>query len=520
MERTQSAKHVVCCLLLSLLASCKASELLIKGGTVVNADQAFAADVLVKDGKIQAVAPDLQAPEGARTISAAGEYVLPGGIDPHTHLEFQFMRQMTHEDFVSGQSAALAGGTTMHIDFALPVNGDLAAGFENYKRKSARSVMDYGFHMAITQWNDKVSADMADLVAEGINSFKFFFAYKGALMVTDELYLKGLQRCKELGALAMVHGENGDAIALNQKLTIARGITGPEGHSVSRPSYLEGEATGRAIKLARLVNTPLYVVHVMSKEALEEIEKGHETGQRLFGEAVAGALGLTDEACWDPDFKKAAAAVISPPLRGREHQLALQKGLAGGLLQLVGTDHCGWNSTQKLVGRHDFRVIPNGIHGIEERLHVMWDKLYNSGLMSAPDIVRTFSTEAAKIFNLYPQKGVIQPGSDADLVIFDPSKEHVLSAKTHHSALDISAYEGMKIKGKVVTTISQGKVVYENDKLSVEEGSGRFIKMEPFAPHVYYGLEQRDAAWIAEMFPYGDTPVKRKGDQKPPKEEL
>ncbi|KAL3138062.1 hypothetical protein ABBQ38_005294 [Trebouxia sp. C0009 RCD-2024] len=413
----------------------------------------------------------------------------------------------------SGQSAALVGGTTMHFDFALPVDGDLEAGIKRHDQKSELAVMDYSYHVPITKWSEKVSSQMAAIVEKGINSFKFFMAYKGALMVGDELLLDGMQRCKQLGALAMVHGENGDAVALAQKTTFESGITGPEGHSISRPSYLEGEAMGRAIKLARLTKTPLYVVHVMSKDAAEEIVKGRATGQKVWGEVVAGAIGLTDQKCWDPDFKIAAAHMISPPLRNKDHQMALRRALAGGHLHLVGTDHCGWNSTQKAVGRHDFRLIPNGIHGIEERLHVMWETLVNTGLIKPSDFVRLSSSEAAKVFNLYPRKGVIAAGSDADIAIINPNKQHVLSARTHHSALDTSVYEGMHIKGKVVTTISQGKVVWDNDKLSVEPGSGRFIRRQPFAPHIYTGVEEQEATWITEEFPYGPVPVKRKGDK-------
>ncbi|DBA93467.1 hypothetical protein WJX79_007713 [Trebouxia sp. C0005] len=497
-----------------------AKNVLIKGGTVVNVEGQLIADVLITDGIIKAVHKGVEAPSGTTVIDAKGKYVVPGGIDPHTHLSFPFMGQVSHETFLSGQTAALAGGTTMHLDFALPIDGDLEAGIKRHDQKAELAVMDYSYHVPITKWTEKVSSQMASMVKKGINSFKFFMAYKGALMVGDELLLDGLQRCKELGALAMVHGENGDAIAMAQKATFDAGITGPEGHIISRPAYLEGEATGRAIKLARLTKTPLYVVHVMSKDAAEEIVKGRATGQKVWGEVVAGAIGLTDEKCWDPDFKIAAAHVISPPLRNKEHQMALRRALAGGHLHLVATDHCGWNSTQKAVGRHDFRILPNGIHGIEERLHVMWETLVNTGLITPSDFVRLSSTEAAKIFNLYPQKGMIAPGSDADIAIIDPTKEHVLSAKTHHSALDTSVYEGMNIKGKVVTTISQGRVVWNNGKLSVEPGSGRFIRRQPFAPHLYQGIKEQEARWIAEEFPYGPVPVKRQGDRTPEREEL
>lgn len=287
----------ICTAAVVLAIAVDASEpILIKGGTVVNGDRQFEADVYIKDGKIAAVGPNLKAADaGVRIVDASGKYVMPGGIDPHTHLEMPFMGQVTCDDFYSGQAAALAGGTTMHIDFALPVSHDLLAGFEAWRKKAQRSVMDYGFHMAVTTWNEKVSHDMQVLAERhGVNSFKFFMAYKGALMVTDAELLAGLRRCKQLGALAMVHAENGDAVAEGQTRVFEAGITGPEGHQLSRPAVLEGEATGRAIRLARFVNTPLYVVHVMSADAAQEIAAARALGQRVIGEAVASGISMDD----------------------------------------------------------------------------------------------------------------------------------------------------------------------------------------------------------------------------------
>ncbi|KAI5576646.1 hypothetical protein POPTR_009G067700v4 [Populus trichocarpa] len=258
------------------------TKLLIKGGTVVNAHHQEVADVYVEDGIIVAVKPDLKVTDDVKVIDATGKFVMPGGIDPHTHLAMEFMGTETIDDFFSGQAAALAGGTTMHIDFVIPVNGSLIAGLESYEEKAKKSCMDYGFHMAITKFDDSVSRDMEIMVKEkGINSFKFFLAYKGSLMVNDELLLEGLKRCKSLGALAMVHAENGDAVFEGQKRMIQLGITGPEGHALSRPPLLEGEATARAIRLAGFVNTPLYVVHVMSIDAMEEIAKARKSGLKF-----------------------------------------------------------------------------------------------------------------------------------------------------------------------------------------------------------------------------------------------
>ena len=483
----------------SAAATAAADSLLIKGGTVANADQSFVGDVLVEDGLIVDVRKGgITPPAGwkGRTIDATGKFVMPGGIDLHTHLEMPFMGQVACDDFQSGQEAALAGGTTMHIDFALPDDHDMAAGYETYRKKSAKSVMDYGFHMAVTKWNDKTAEDLVMLTGKGINSFKFFLAYKGALMVTDEEFIYGLEQCKKAGALAMVHAENGEAVVLGQKKVFEAGITGPEGHALSRPAVLEGEATARAIKLAKWVNTPLYVVHVMSKDALDEVAKAKMEGLRVIGEPVASGLFWDESKMWDPDFKVAAQYVMSPPIRGPGHKEALQAALASGALQIVATDHAVFNSTQKALGKDDFNIIPNGVNGIEERVHITWHTMVASGLMTPSDFVRATSADAAKAFNIYPQKGLLAPGSDADIMILDPAEKHTISAKTHHSRMDTNIYEGVTVEGKVTTTISQGKVVWENGKLNTVRGAGRFIEMKPFGP-LFDGLDKADAAKAA-----------------------
>jgi len=486
----------------------------------VNHDREFVADVLLEDGIIKAVTRDIVAPKGARVLDAQGKYVMPGGIDPHTHLEMPFMGQVACDDFKSGQEAALAGGTTMHIDFALPVEGSLVAGFQAWKSKAQKSVMDYGFHMAVTKWDDQVAADMATLAGLGINSFKFFMAYKGALMVTDEELVRGLMQCKKIGALAQVHAENGDAVAAGQQLMIDKGVLGPEGHALSRPSILEGEATGRAIKLARFVNTPLYVVHVMSVDAMEEIASARKAGYRVVGETVTSALTMDESKMWDPDFTKAAQFVMSPPIRGIHHQEPLRNALANGVISIVATDHAVFNSTQKAVGRPpkgDFRTLPNGVNGIEERMHMVWETMVNSGQMSPSQYVHATSTAAAMAFNIYPRKGVIAIGSDADVIVLDPKQVHTISAKSHHSRMDTNIYEGVQVTGKVVATVSQGEVVWENGKLNTREGAGRFIPMEPFGV-LFDGLDKQDAARLTRS--YGATPVNRGTDSTMPDKEL
>ncbi|PIA60132.1 hypothetical protein AQUCO_00400788v1 [Aquilegia coerulea] len=430
---------------------------------------------------------------------------MPGGIDPHTHLGMEFMGTETIDDFFSGQAAALAGGTTMHIDFVIPVDGSLTAGFEVYTEKAKRSCMDYGFHMAITKWDEVVARDMEVMVKEkGINSFKFFLAYKGSLMISDELLLQGFKKCKSLGALAMVHAENGDAVAEGQRRMIDLGITGPEGHALSRPPELEGEATSRAIRLAGFVNTPLYVVHVMSIDAMEEIAKAHKSGQKVVGEPVVSGLVLDDSWLWDNDFSTAAKYVMSPPIRKRGHDKALQAALSTKILQLVGTDHCTFNSTQKALGIDDFRKIPNGVNGIEERMHLIWDTMVESGQISVTDYVRITSTECAQIFNIYPKKGAVLAGSDADIIILNPNSSFEISARSHHSRSDTNVYEGRRGKGKVEVTIAGGKVVWEHDELNVVPGSGRYIEMPPFG-HLFNGIDKVDAAYMSSLH----APVQR-----------
>ncbi|PQP96686.1 dihydropyrimidinase isoform X2 [Prunus yedoensis var. nudiflora] len=443
------------------VSSSSSTKLLIKGGTVVNAHEMEVADVYVEDGIIVAVRPNIKVGDDVTVLDATGKFVMPGGIDPHTHLDMEFMGSGTIDDFFSGQAAALAGGTTMHIDFVIPVNGSLLSGLEAYEKKSKKSCMDYGFHMAITKWDEVVSKEMEIMVNEkGINSFKFFMAYKGSFMINDELLLQAFKKCKSLGALAMVHAENGDAVYEGQRRMIELGITGPEGHALSSPQWLnfrkrlEGEATARAIKLAGFVNTPLYVVHVMSIDAMEEISKARKSGLKVIGEPVVSGLVLNDSWLWDPDFITAAKYVMSPPIRAAGHGKALQAALSMGTLQLVGTDHCTFNSTQKALGIDDFQKIPNGVNGIEERMHLVWDTMVESGQISVTDYVRVTSTECARIFNIYPRKGAIRAGSDADIIILNPNSSFEISAKSHHSRSDTNVYEGWR--GKEATAPSLG----------------------------------------------------------------
>jgi len=469
----------------TLLACARAEVLLLRGGTVVNADRAHAADVLVEGELVTAVGPSLVAPPGARVLDCTGLLVMPGGVDPHTHLAMPFMGATTVDDWHSGHAAALAGGTTSHLDFALPVEHDLLAGNAAWMEKARRGCLDYALHAAVTSWSDKTASDMATLVARGVSSFKFFMAYKHALMVSDEQLLAGLARSAELGALAMVHAENGDAVEAGRAATYAAGVRGPQGHALSRPAAVEEEATGRAIRLAGLAGAPLYVVHVTCAGAVAEVARARAAGQRVVGEPVLAGIVLDEAAMWDANFTRAAAAVMSPPIRRRAVDgAALLGGLVSGVLGPLGTDHCSFNSTQKAAGRDDFRLIPNGVNGIGERMVLAWHELVASGRATPSEYVRATSTAAAQAFNLYPRKGLVAPGSDADLLVFDPRGRTTVGPRS--GASDTNLYEGLEAAGRVAHTISRGRLLYsDGGPVTCEPGTSRFLPRPPFAPTMY-----------------------------------
>jgi dihydropyrimidinase len=465
---------------------------LIKGGTVVNADFSRRADVLCEDGVITAVGENLDAPKGATVVDAGDQYVMPGGIDPHTHMQLPFMGTVTTEDFYSGTAAGLAGGTTMIIDFAIPApQQNILEAYQQWREWAEKSVADYSFHVAITWWDDSVHADMATLVRDhGVNSFKHFMAYKGAIMADDETLVNSFTRARELGAIVTVHAENGELVYRLQQEIFEKGITGPEGHPLSRPPQVEGEAANRAIRIAEVLNVPLYVVHNSCKQSLEAITRARNEGQRVFGEVLAGHLLIDDSVYLDKNFDKAAAHVMSPPFRSHEHQEALWRGLQSGNLQTTATDHCCFCADQKAMGKDDFRLIPNGTGGVENRLEVLWDQGVNTGRLTMNEFVGATSANAAQIFNVYPRKGSISAGADADIVVWDPEATKTISAKTHHQNVDYNIFEGMTVKGCASHTISRGKIVYANGELDVERGAGRYIDRPAFAP-IYDALQKQ-----------------------------
>lgn len=465
---------------------------LIRGGTVVNADRAFRADVLCQDGKITAVGDNLQAPAGATVVDAGGQYVMPGGIDPHTHMQLPFMGTVTMDDFFTGTVAGLAGGTTSIIDFVIPDPKEpLMDAFRKWRGWAEKSAADYSFHVAVTWWDESVHRDMGLLVHnEGVNSFKHFMAYKNAIMCDDETLVNSFKRSLELGAMPTVHAENGELVFLLQKEVAAMGIKGPEGHPLSRPPMVEGEAANRAIAIADVLNVPIYVVHVSCIEAAEAIARARARGQRVYGEVLAGHLVLDDSVYRNPDFASAAAHVMSPPFRPKGNQEFLWRGLQSGNLHTTATDHCTFCAAQKAAGKDDFAKIPNGCGGVEERLMVIWDEGVNTGRLTPSEFVAVTSTNAAKLFNIYPQKGSVAVGADADLVVWDPAGSKTLSAKTQHSKGDYNIFEGRTVKGVPSHTIAQGAVVFANGDLRAQQGRGRYIKRAPFGPN-FAAVKQR-----------------------------
>ncbi|MYM35454.1 dihydropyrimidinase [Duganella sp. FT94W] len=455
---------------------------IIRGGTVVNADRAFRSDVLCDGDKIIAVGENLEAPAGAKVIDAGGQYVMPGGIDPHTHMNLPFMGTVTQDDFYTGTAAGLAGGTTTIIDFVIPSpKQNLIEAYQQWREWAKKSAGDYTFHVAITWWDETVHRDMGILVKDhGVNSFKHFMAYKNAIMADDETLVKSFRRCLELGAMPTVHAENGELVYQLQQDLLKRGLTGPSSHPLSRPPEVEAEAANRAIAIANVMNTPIYIVHVSCAESLEAITRARAHGQRVYGEALAGHLVIDDSVYQSDDLEFAAGHVMSPPFRGKHHQKALWQGLQGGNLHTTATDHCTFCAEQKAMGKDDFTKIPNGCGGVEDRMSVIWDAGVNTGMLTPSEFVKVTSTNTAQIFNMYPRKGVIAPGADADVVIWDPEGTRTISALTQFAKGGFNVFEGRTVRGIPSTTLSAGNVVFHRGVLMAVEGAGRYINRPAF----------------------------------------
>lgn len=453
---------------------------LIKGGTIVTADRTYKADVLIEGESISAIGSGLS---GSTTIDATGCFIMPGGIDPHTHLDMPFMGTNSADDYESGTKAALSGGTTMVVDFCIPGKGQrLMDAWADWDKRSAKAATDYSYHMCITYWSDQVREDMAEVVKHGVTTFKHFMAYKGALMVNDDEMFSSFRRCAELGAMPLVHAENGDVVAALQAKLMADGITGPEGHAFSRPPEVEGEAANRAIMIADAAGVPLYIVHTSSIPAHEAIARARALGKRVYGEPLIQHLVLDESEYFNKDWKHAARRVMSPPFRDKKNQEDLWNGLRAGSLHVVATDHCAFTTKQKEVGLNDFTKIPNGTGGLEDRMPVLWTHGVNTGRMTMNEFVAVTSTNIAKILNIYPKKGAVLPGADADLVIWDPKATKTVSAETQISVIDYNVFEGQKLKGLPRMTLSRGEVCWQDGKVTAKTGRGKFVARAPFPP--------------------------------------
>ncbi|MFE1436331.1 dihydropyrimidinase [Streptomyces griseoaurantiacus] len=456
------------------------SRTVVRGGLVITASDELHADVLIEDGRIAALAasgtPAAEAFTAERTLDATGKYVLPGGVDGHTHMEMPFGGTYASDTFETGTRAAAWGGTTTIVDFAIQsVGGALREGLDAWHAKAeGNCAIDYGFHMIVSDVTEDTLKEMDLLVDEGVTSFKQFMAYPGVFYSDDGQILRAMQRAAGNGGLIMMHAENGIAIDVLVGQALARGDTDPRFHGEVRRALLEAEATHRAVRLAQVAGAPLYVVHVSAREALAELARARDEGLPVFGETCPQYLFLSTDNLAEPDFE-GAKYVCSTPLRPREHQAALWRGLRTDDLQVVSTDHCPFCFTgQKELGRGDFSKIPNGLPGVEHRMDLLHQAVVE-GRLSRRRWIELACAAPARMFGLYPRKGTLAPGSDADLVLYDPHAEQVLSAASHHMNVDYSAYEGRRITGRVDTVLSRGEPVVTEGKFTGRAGHGRYL---------------------------------------------
>ena len=450
-------------------------SLLIKNGRVVTASEDFTGDIFIEGETISAIGNDLQYPAD-QIIDAEGLLIFPGGIDPHVHLDMPFMGTSSSDNYESGTTAALHGGTTMVIDFVLQTQGkSLYSALDEWRgRSEGNALCDYSFHMAVTDFNENTRREIRDLVEkEGITSFKTFMAYKGALMIDDRQMIGLMNEVRDCGGMVTVHATNGDMIDYLVAKHRAEGKLSPLYHYLSQPEITESEAAGRFVDMAHHTGVKSYIVHLTCEGALKQVRDATKRNQKVNVETCIQYL-LLDASLYE-NADEGAKWVMSPPLRQKKDQETLWAGIEQGLVQVVGTDHCPFKWEQKLMGEKDFSKIPNGHPAIEHRMELLYSEGVRKGRISINKFVEITSTNAAKIFGMFPRKGNLGIGADADLVIFDPEKKHTISAKTHHMNVDYSAYEGWEVTGKVTSVISRGKIAVSEGKLNVTKGHGQYI---------------------------------------------
>ena len=454
---------------------------LIKNGTVVTASEMMVADVLIDGERIASVGSGLG--EADLTIDATDKLVMPGGIDVHTHMELPFGGTFASDDFATGTRAAAFGGTTTIVDFAVQGFGEsLSQGLDNWLEKAEpKSHIDFGLHLIVREISEGILKEMDAMIERGVTSFKLFMAYPGVFMLDDASIFRAMGRTADNGGLIMLHAENGGAIDVLVQRYLAQGKTAPINHALTRPSSMEGEATHRAIALAELAEVPVYIVHLSAKEALDAVREGRDRGVHAYAETCPQYLYLSMEDMGRPGFE-GAKYVCSPPLRPREHQAELWKGLILDDLQVVSTDHCPFDyKDQKTLGANDFSAIPNGLPGVEDRYTLLWDGGVATGQISPMRFVELIATAPARMFGLHPKKGTLSPGSDADIVVFDPAKRRVLSASTHHMRVDYSCYEGREVTGSPEVVLQRGRVLVEHGEFHGRPGDGKFLARSAFS---------------------------------------
>lgn len=453
-------------------------DTLIRNGTIVTATDTYRADVGIRDGKIASIAGELPVDGARRVLDAANLMVMPGGIDVHTHLDMPFGGTTSSDDFETGTRAAAWGGTTTLIDFAIQYHGQtLHHAFDTWMKKAdGKAVIDYAFHCIVTELDEERAKEMKQLAAEGVSSFKLFMAYPGVFMLDDATIFRAMRSAADAGAFICMHAENGGAIDVIVQRALAEGKRAPKYHALTRPTTAEGEATGRAIALAEMAGAPVYIVHLSCNEALERVREARERGLPVYAETCPQYLFLSIENFDVPGFE-GAKYVFTPPLREKWHQEKLWNALTRDVLQVVSTDHCPFCfKEQKELGKDDFTKIPNGGPGIENRMSLVYTGGVQTGRFSPNRFVQLVSTAPAKLFGLYPRKGTIAVGSDADIVLFDPAAEETISARTHHMRVDYSMFEGIRVKGVARTVLSRGDVILERGNFLGKPGRGEFLK--------------------------------------------